>query len=204
MTTWAGSAFAARVRSMREAFVAVRPSSQERVTPRAGDQLVPRADVVMDRAFTIDAAPDVVWPWLVQLGKHRAGWYLLHAVEVAVPPSRRALRRIDARWLRLAVNDVIPDYGGRNEIFRVAELVAPDRLVYRSRRGRTDVSWSITCHAMTAAAGSEQTRVCLRLQMAPVRRKRLVKTIGELFDLLTVADLAAGLRERLAEQATLG
>ena len=30
----------------------------------------------MDRAFEVSAPPDVVWPWLVQLGKARAGWYL--------------------------------------------------------------------------------------------------------------------------------
>jgi hypothetical protein len=165
---------------------------------------VPRADVVMNRAFTIDFPPNAVWPWLVQLGKQRAGWYLPRAVEVVVPPSRRALRRIDAHWLQLGVGDVVPDYGGRNETFRVAELATPDRLVYRSRRGRTDVSWSITLHAVTAAPGTEQTQVSLRLRMAPVRHKRLAKTVGELVDLLTVAGLAAGLRERLAEQATPG
>ncbi len=165
---------------------------------------MPRADVIMDRAFTVGTSPDVVWPWLVQLGKQRAGWYLPRAVEAAVPPSRRALRGIDARWQQLQVGDVIPDYGGRNETFQVAELAAPDQLVYRSRRGRTDVSWSITLQAMTAAAGTKQTRIYLRLRMAPVRRKRLAKTVGELFDLLTVASLATGLRERLAEEATSG
>jgi hypothetical protein len=185
--------------------VAVRPGSEERAAPRAGDELVPRAEVVMDRAFTIDVAPNVVWPWLVQLGKRRAGWYLPRAVEVAVSPSRRALRRIEARWLQLSVGDVIPDYGGRNETFRVADLAAPERLVYCSRRGRTEVSWSITVHAVTAATSTEeQARVCLRLRMAPVRHKRLAKTVGELVDLLTVAGLAAGLREHLAEQTTSG
>jgi hypothetical protein len=37
----------------------------------------------------------------------------------------------------------------------------------------------------------------LRLRMAPVRRKLLARTAGELIDLLTIAGMAAGLAERL-------
>jgi hypothetical protein len=35
--------------------------------------------------------------------------------------------------------------------------------------------------------------------MAPIKHQRLASTIGELFDLLTVAGMAAGLRERVSE-----
>ena len=44
--------------------------------PLLGDDVVPEPDVVMDRAFTLAATPEQTWPWLVQLGKQRAGWYL--------------------------------------------------------------------------------------------------------------------------------
>ncbi|MGZ4724581.1 MAG: hypothetical protein ACXV8L_10265 [Ilumatobacteraceae bacterium] len=40
-----------------------------------GDGLFPRAQFKATRAITIDAAPDEVWPWLVQIGCRRAGWY---------------------------------------------------------------------------------------------------------------------------------
>jgi hypothetical protein len=43
--------------------------------------------------------------------------------------------------------------------------------------------------------------VFLRLRMAPVRRQLLARTAGELIDLLTVAGMAAGLAERLRDQA---
>jgi hypothetical protein len=39
-----------------------------------GDQLLPDATVTT-RAVTIEARPEEVWPWLVQLGYGRAGWY---------------------------------------------------------------------------------------------------------------------------------
>lgn len=40
-----------------------------------GDALLPRAQYRSTRAITIDAPPDAVWPWLVQVGCLRAGFY---------------------------------------------------------------------------------------------------------------------------------
>jgi hypothetical protein len=181
-------------------FDGVSAGDAERTAVRAGDALVAPADVVMDRAFTVDGTPEVVWPWLLQLGKRRAGWYLPRNVERLLPRSRRAARSVDPQWLGLQVGDVIPDYGGRHETFEVAEIAPPTSLVYKSRRNRTDVTWSITLEAANAGA-SQRTRVHLRLRMAPVRHKRLARTAGELLDLLTVAGMAAGLRERLTERS---
>jgi hypothetical protein len=42
--------------------------------------------------------------------------------------------------------------------------------------------------------------VHLRLRLGPVRRKWLARTGGEFIDALTIAGMAAGLRERLADQ----
>jgi hypothetical protein len=174
--------------------MSVRASPAEVAELRPGDDLVAHADVVMDRGFTVGAPPEDVWPWLVQLGKRRGGWYLPHRLERLLPPRRRALRRLDPRWSALRVGDVIPDYGGKNETFEVAAIDAPRALVYTSRRGHTFVSWSITLRP----AGTAQTRVLLRLRLAPVRHRRLAETAGDLLDVLTIAGMAAGLRERLA------
>ena len=172
----------------------VRPTAEEVGRPCPGDDVVDPADVVMDRGFDVPAAPDVVWPWLVQLGKDRAGWYLPRRLERVLSHRNRAARAIGARWQELAVGDVIPDYGGRDETFTVTEIVAPSTLVYRSRRGRMDVSWAI----MLRPSGNG-TRVHLRLRLGPVRRRWLATTVGELFDLLTIAGMAAGLAERVGQ-----
>jgi len=67
----------------------VAATAAERRATRPGDRLIEPADVVMDRAFTVDAPAEAVWPWLVQLGKNRAGWYLPRGVERFVPRGRR-------------------------------------------------------------------------------------------------------------------
>jgi hypothetical protein len=63
-----------------------------------GDAQVPRAQFTATRAITIDATPEAVWPWLVQVGCLRAGWYsndlldnLAHPSATAVLPSLQHL-----------------------------------------------------------------------------------------------------------------
>ena len=92
----------------------------------------------------------------------------------------------------MAPGDVIPDYGGSSATFTVHEMVRGSILVFASRRGRTNISWSIRL----TPVGTDATRVHLRLRRA-LRHKWLVGTVGELFDLLTIAGMAAGLQERV-------
>jgi hypothetical protein len=146
----------------------------------------------MDRAFSLPAPPDAVWPWLVQLGKRRAGWYFPRGVERFIPPSRRGLRRIDPAYLSLRVGDVVPDWGGRDATFTVAEHEPGRHLLYTSTRGRTHLTW-----CLQATPQGRGTRMHLRLRLAPVRHRTIAEHAGGLVDLLTVAGLAAGLRERV-------
>lgn len=173
-------------------FAFIAATDAERATPRRGDELTTPADVVMDRAFTLPAPPLQVWPWLVQLGKRRAGWYLPAALERFLPAAKRAAWEIEDRWQHLQVGDTVPDYGGKKETLQLAHIEPPTSIVYTSQRGATHITWSITVEA--AGVG---TRVFLRLRMAPVRRRWLAETAGELIDVLTIAAMATGLRQRL-------
>ncbi|MGQ0842902.1 MAG: hypothetical protein ACT4QF_02085 [Sporichthyaceae bacterium] len=166
------------------------PTAAEVRTALPGDEIVAKPDAVMDRAFTLAATPEQVWPWLVQVGKGRAGWYLPRRVERFLPKGNRAIRRVDPRWT-LAVGDVVPDYG-RNETLTVVSIDAPRALVFESERSHLLLTWTIVL-----APAVDGTRVHLRLRMGPVKRKWLVASVGEAFDWLTIAGLAAGLRERV-------
>lgn len=46
-----------------------------------GDELIPDPMLNSTRAITIDAPPEAIWPWLVQLGKDRGGWYSYEFIE---------------------------------------------------------------------------------------------------------------------------
>ncbi len=52
-----------------------------------GDDLVPRPRAHFTRAITLAATPAQVWPWLVQIGCHRAGWYSYDEFDNSGQPS---------------------------------------------------------------------------------------------------------------------
>jgi len=175
----------------------VRPRPEEVAAGLPGDELVPEAQLAFDRAFDLPAPPAAVWPWLVQLGRGRAGWYLPGAVERLVPSGRRALRRIEPGLQHLTPGQVIADWGGRDATLEVVAHRAPEGdqpgiAVYRSTRGTARFSWTLLLRPTPAGS-----RVHSRFRMAGVRRRRLAEFGGGALDLLTIAGLAAGLRERV-------
>jgi uncharacterized protein YndB with AHSA1/START domain len=165
--------------------------------PLPGDDVVPDASMVYDRARTIAAPPEEVWPWLVQLGKRRAGWYLPARAERLIPSGRRATWRLHTRWRGLKVGDRIPDYGGRDEELEVVRLDPPHALVYRSERRGATFSWALVLEPDGAGRTVVRLRFRGRLKSTGWRR-RVIVAVGELFDWLTSELMLRGLAERVA------
>jgi uncharacterized protein YndB with AHSA1/START domain len=175
-------------------------SAAERAGALPGDELVPDARVVLDRATTLPVPPERVWPWIVQLGKQRGGWYLPRWLETVIPPARRGLQQLEPRFQTLTLGDEVPDWGpGQNPVFQVAEIDSPHLLVYTSERvrpGREPLRLSWT-HSLTAVDGG--TRLHLRLRISRIGQKapRLMAAFAEAIDAVTIAPMFAGLKQRL-------
>lgn len=172
--------------------MSIRPTAAERAAVLPGDDVVPDATIAMDTAFDLPAPPAAVWPWFVQLGKRRGGYYLPGWFEAVTPRARRGLRHLDPTLAGLRVGDTIPDWGGRDATFTAHEMDPPHVLVHRSVRDHVRLSWAIVLHERGTG-----TRVQLRLRLAGVRHERLARVLGGAADRLTVAGLAVGMRERL-------
>jgi len=56
-----------------------------------GDKFLPHAQYRPTRAITIDAPPEAVWPWLVQVGCRRAGFYSNDLLDNLGHPSARSI-----------------------------------------------------------------------------------------------------------------
>jgi hypothetical protein len=93
----------------------VDPAEADRALP--GDDLVPDAGAVDTRGITIDAPPERVWPWLVQMGYGRGGWYSYDQLDM----KGRSADAILPEHQSLAVGDTVPTDPGGGFVVRILE-----------------------------------------------------------------------------------
>jgi hypothetical protein len=77
----------------------------EVISVMPGDELVPHPSFTATRAITISAAPKDVWPWIVQIGTGRAGFYSYDLFDNAARPSAE---RILPQLQEIRVGDWMP------------------------------------------------------------------------------------------------
>ena len=72
-----------------------------------GDELVPRPNVMATHAITINAPVEEVWPWLLQIGQDKGGFYSYSWLENLVGCHLRNADRIMPEFQRLQVGDTV-------------------------------------------------------------------------------------------------
>lgn len=102
------------------------PEDLESAKPLPGDALIAHPKAAVTDAITIDAPPAAVWPWLVQMGCRRAGWYSHDLLDNGGTPSAT---RIVPELQHIAVGDVLPARPEGAEGFRVLAIDEPRSLV---------------------------------------------------------------------------
>ncbi len=106
--------------------------------PFPGAELVPGGKRSGTMAVTIDAVPEQVWPWLVQMGWDRGGWYSWDLLDNA---GRKSADEVHPEWQNLAVGDQLRfwSFGRVLDAYRVG-VVEPNRFLglygYTDLRGR--------------------------------------------------------------------
>mgnify|MGYP001812145805 CR=1 FL=1 len=113
-------------------------TDQEVVRPMPGDEILPTASSAT-RAIAIRAPVESVWPWLVQIGFGRAGWYSYDWIDNDFKPSAD---RILPEHQALAPGDTIlmaPDMG-----LEVVSVREPESIV--SILGDGSTSWSLALY----------------------------------------------------------
>src|SRR5690242_7804402 len=79
-------------------------SAEETRAPLPGDDVVPHPTGEATHAVTIGVPPEAVWPWLVQMGSGRAGWYTYRWIEGGHPDPDR----IHPEYQHVAEGDLVP------------------------------------------------------------------------------------------------
>jgi hypothetical protein len=103
----------------------VRPLAGEAERSLPGDELVTDAKIGWTHAITICARPSDIWPWLVQMGCRRAGWYSYDGLDnKGVPSADRVLPELQ----QVQVGDILPQTPTAEDRFTVL-AVEPERVL---------------------------------------------------------------------------
>lgn len=86
-------------------------AEEERALHLPGDELVAEPQWTYNHAISIDAPRSAVWPWLVQLGQGRGGFYSYEGLENLVGCQIRNVMEIRPELQNLSVGDKIVLHG---------------------------------------------------------------------------------------------
>ena len=110
-----GLAAAAHALLIRPRMLQWGSTGAERTRSLPGDDIDPGADYVTTRATTIHAPAAAVWPWLIQMGQDRAGFYTHNWVERLLQSGIPDTAELRPEWQHLDVGDLVRtnrDVGG--------------------------------------------------------------------------------------------
>src|SRR5687767_5406436 len=135
-----GMSIGAYLRLLRPWQLRWRATDDEVASPRHGDDKVPHPTFNATRGVTIAARPEEIWPWLLQIGVTRAGWYSYDLLDNL---GRHSSERIMPEFQHLAVGDVIPmSPNGKDGL--LVKALEPNRwMLWGSKAGDSTWYWGL-------------------------------------------------------------
>jgi hypothetical protein len=102
------------------------PDAAERTRQLPGDELISDCAADATDGITITATPDRIWPWLMQMGCRRAGFYSYDWLDNG---GERSSRELVPELLALQVGQIVPATPQGDEGFEVLQLEPTHALV---------------------------------------------------------------------------
>lgn len=136
-------------------------TQDEAVADMPGDEVIHHPHFSATRAVTIAAPPSCVWPWIVQIGFGRAGFYSYDALDNLGRPSAWTLM---PEYQQVQVGDVAAPMAASptvNTSFRVREVVPFETLVWE----KPDSTWAWRLLRVSAHETRLVTRVRVRYSL---------------------------------------
>ena len=120
-------------------------TDEEIAAVQPGDDLIGDANVTATRAITIRRSPDVVWPWVAQLGQGRGGFYSYDFLENLVGCDIHSSDRVVPEWQQLEVGDEVrlaPTAGLKVAILEPGRVLVLQGSLPIARRPPFDSTWA--------------------------------------------------------------
>ena len=106
-------------------------TEEEYDTRLTGDEQVAEPATQVTRAIDIQAPPEEVWPWIVQLGADRGGFYSYDWLENLFGLGIHSASEVVPGWQRLGVGDVVYANRARTGGWYVVDLRTGEALVLK-------------------------------------------------------------------------
>ena len=142
----------------------VRPLADEARRPLPGDELLP-AELQWTHGVTIRARPTEIWPWLIQMGWRRAGWYSYDRLDNDGVSS--ADRIVPELQQQVEVGDILPWTPTDADGF-VVRAVEKERAVVLG-----DPAGWLTLALNLEPIDETRTRLVTRVRLRPARQDAL-------------------------------
>jgi hypothetical protein len=176
----------------------VKASEDECVRTLAGDERISRPIASLTHAITIRCCPEELWPWLVQMGAGRAGWYSYDFLDNGGHPSSKEIVR---NLQEVSIGALFPALPGATDGFLVLDY-KPERFLVLGSEAAT---WAFVLES----AGRNQTRLITRargkaaysfhrLPLALVRLVHFIMQRKQLLEIARRAEAKANLRATLS------
>jgi len=164
-----------------------------------GDELVPKASFSATRAITIGAPPEKVWPWIVQMGYRRAGFYTYALLDNA---GYESAGTVLGEYQHPEVGDWMPMASKVSETtaFRVAAFVTDEWLLW----SKPDSTWSWSLSPLPGGRTRLVTRLKQRYQWESPGMALFTLVLLELGDFPMMRRMLTGIKERAERLAREG
>jgi hypothetical protein len=153
-----------------------------------GDEVVSNPTFDATRAITIAARPDQIWPWLLQVGVKRAGWYSYDLLDNLGRPSAR---EIIPKLQELAVGDVVPLSPDGKQGVHVLALDLPHSMTWGTL---PDTTWLWVCEPQ--ADGTTRLITRIRSRYRWLSPSIVFSMLIEVADIWMIRRMLLNLRER--------
>ena len=125
-----------------------------------GDEIVDQSSFNATRAVTIQATAEQIYPWIVQMGVTRAGWYSYDLLDNLGRPSAESIL---PEHQKIQVGDLIPLSPDGKQGMRVKEFLQNRSMVWWDQKGDSSWAWGIYPEGEAASRLVTRVRVNYRL-----------------------------------------
>ena len=169
-------------------------TDEEVARAMSGDDVVKQPTFNATRTVTIQARPEEIWPWLVQIGITRAGWYSYDWLDNLGKPSAQ---HILPQFQHVTVGDLVPISPDGEQGMGVKAFEPNQWMLWWDKKGEMTWYWGLY------PQDDSQTRLITRVRMHYrwLKPSILFSLLVEFTDIAMMRKCMLGIKQR-AERAS--